>query len=47
MWEGNFKQAKPFSCTANQNYVKWPKVGTTAELVNIELGQSPINIDQL
>jgi hypothetical protein len=46
MWEGNFQEAESFSC-ANPNYVKWPKVETTAELVNIKMGQSPVNIDQI
>jgi hypothetical protein len=31
----------------NENDVKWPEVETAAELVNIKMGQSPINTGKL
>jgi hypothetical protein len=46
MWEGNFQEVEQFSWI-NQNYMKWTEVETTAELVNIKMGQFPINIDHL
>jgi hypothetical protein len=46
MWEGNFEEVESFSWV-NQNDVKLPEVHTAAELVNIKVGQSSINIDQL